>query len=144
MEVNEAELVLEGLEQGAKPTTQPQGNPAGDGSPAQVYVEDDKDESPPGVPEQGSDIISLVVTPTAVGAVSPAAYPLMSEKSLPEGVVVMDEATDSPKRDPEDTPPSPSMALNANPWLGMEKNKRGRFKAVPYSHPDDRPRVDSS
>ncbi|KAM7306514.1 hypothetical protein ISCGN_010217 [Ixodes scapularis] len=49
-----------------------------------------------------------------------------------------------PSADLEDTAPSPSMALNANPWLGMEKNKRGRFKAVPYSRPDDRPRVDSS
>ncbi|CAN8033073.1 unnamed protein product, partial [Ixodes persulcatus] len=128
MEVNEAELVLQGLEQGAKPTTQPQGNPNRDGGPAQVSVADDEDESAPGVPEQGSEILSLVVTPTAVGAVSPAAYPPMSENGLPEGVVIMDEATDSPKRDLEDTPPSPSMALNDNPWLGMEKNKRGRFK----------------
>ncbi|CAN7940234.1 unnamed protein product, partial [Ixodes pacificus] len=129
MEVNEAELVLEGLEQDAKPTTQPQGNPAGDGGPAQVPVADDEDESAPGVPERDSGSLSLVVTPTAVGAVSPAAYPPMSQKGPPEGVVVMDEATDSPKRDLEDTPPSPSMALNADPWLGMEKNKRGRFKA---------------
>ncbi|KAG0417557.1 hypothetical protein HPB47_005518 [Ixodes persulcatus] len=42
----------------------------------------------------------------------------------------MDEATDSPKRDLEGTPPSPSMALNATPWLAMEKNKRGHFKAL--------------
>lgn len=144
MEVNEAELVLQGLEQGSKPTTQPQGNPNSDGGPAKVSLADDEDESAPGIPEQGSEILSLVATPTAVGAVSPAAYPPMSEKGLPEGVVVMDEATDSPKRDLEDTPPSPSMALNDNPWLGMEKNKRGRFKTVPYSRPDDRPRVDSS
>ncbi|CAN7980309.1 unnamed protein product, partial [Ixodes pacificus] len=129
MEVNEAELVLEGLEQDAKPTTQPQGNPAGDSGPAQVPVADDEDESAPGFREQDSAIVSLVVTPTAVGAVSPAVQPPMSEKGTPEGVVVMDEATDSPKRDLEDTPPSPSMALNVNPWLGMEKNKRGRFKA---------------
>ncbi|EEC02170.1 hypothetical protein IscW_ISCW001062 [Ixodes scapularis] len=127
MEVNEAELVLEGLEQDAQPTTQPQGNPAGDDDPAQVSVADDEDASAPGVPEQGFDILSL-------GAVSPAAYPPTSEKGRPGGV--MNESTDSPKRDFEDTPLSPSMAFNANPWLGMEKNKRGRSKASGRQHFD--------
>ncbi|KAG0409708.1 hypothetical protein HPB47_013180 [Ixodes persulcatus] len=72
-------------------------------------------------------------TSTAVGAVPPTACSPMSEKAPLEGVVVMDEATDSPKRDLEDTPPSPGRALNPNTWFGMEKNKRGHSKAVPYT-----------
>lgn len=35
----------------------------------------------------------------------------------------MDKMTNYPNRDLEDTPPSPGVALNPNPWLVMEKNK---------------------
>ncbi|KAG0427121.1 hypothetical protein HPB47_025795 [Ixodes persulcatus] len=114
MEVDEAEVVLEGLEQDTKPTTQPQEHPAGDGGPAQVSVGDGEDKSALGVPGQGSDLLCVVVTSTTVGAVPPTAYPPMSGKGPQEGVV-MDEATDSPKCKLEDMPPSPGIALNPNP-----------------------------
>ncbi|CAN7983824.1 unnamed protein product, partial [Ixodes hexagonus] len=126
MDSEEAEKAARGLQFDAPPSTEHQGKPAGADGSGEGTAERREDKLAPHVPEPVSGPPASAQKSPEGSQAPPAARPSTAEKKPSERQDDMDETTDSTKRGLEDTPPTAGTTPNPNPWLGFEKNKRGR------------------